>query len=240
MSLDEIFAQKLQLEEDEEQQRRAEKITEGEVFDVLEELRDSVCEWLNEHARSFDVLDVKENPHSKPFTSLYTRFVNSWQGVNDQRMELAFHGTAETNIENICENGLDPKLRKLQAFGPGEYFGNYAETSAPYCRGGDKIIGFGLLVDKSGLTYKSGLTSNLNNIIVINKPEHQIPLFIITMKRKGYCAPKPKKQITCSVCKQKGHNKLNKKCPAKIALATSATLATSSALAATTKLNKVK
>ena len=33
---------------------------------------------------------------------------------------LVFHGTRSENIENILQNGLDVKLRKGQAFGPGK------------------------------------------------------------------------------------------------------------------------
>ena len=62
-----------------------------------------------------------ENEHSRPGTPLYNRFVTAWERVADQTVLLAFHGTAEQNIDSICQTGLDPSLRRGQALGPGEY-----------------------------------------------------------------------------------------------------------------------
>ena len=59
-----------------------------------------------------------------------------------QSLRLVFHGTSEANVEGICREGLDPKRRSGQAYGPGEYFGGDAAVSWSYCRGGKKMIVF--------------------------------------------------------------------------------------------------
>ena len=115
---------------------------------------------------------------------LYNRFVESWQRVPDQTVKLCFHGTAEANIDAICRDGLDPKRRSGQAYGPGEYFGaaGNATISIAYCKGGRKMLVFAVLVDKSGLTCDNG------QIIVVNKPEYQLPLFVLTFAAGGAAA----------------------------------------------------
>lgn len=42
--------------------------------------------------------------------------------------QLVFHGTPERNIQSICRQGLDPKRRAGQAYGPGEYFGGVSAS----------------------------------------------------------------------------------------------------------------
>lgn len=105
---------------------------------------------------------------------MYNRFVEAWQRVADQTVTLAFHGTAEENIESICENGLDPKRRVGQVYGPGEYFARRALTSVGYCNAGKKMLVVALLTDKTGLTLDN------EDYVVISKPEHQLPLFTVT------------------------------------------------------------
>ena len=45
------------------------------------------------------------------------------------QVALAFHGTADTNVDAILEHGLDPARRRRQVYGPGEYFGVDVATS---------------------------------------------------------------------------------------------------------------
>lgn len=99
----------------------------------------------------------------------------SWERVPDQTIKLCFHGTPEANIDAICSEGLDPARRAAQAHGPGEYFATNPLISVPYCKGGRKMLVFAVLVDASGLTKDGG------SIIVVNKPEHQLPLFVLTL-----------------------------------------------------------
>lgn len=55
---------------------------------------------------------------------------------------LVFHGTAESNIDNILQNGLDKNRRRGQAYGPGEYFSKEPTVSISYCKGGLEMVVF--------------------------------------------------------------------------------------------------
>lgn len=173
-----------QQRQDEELARSLQKIEDDDyvavapepTYDVLQEHRRNVESMVKVRATGFKVVSIVENPHAKVGTKLYNRFVEAWQLVQDQSVELAFHGTAESNIEAICEQGLDPSKRLSQAMGPGEYFAKNAGVSLPYCKGGKKLLVVALLVDKTGLTTKQ------YDIFVIHKPEHQLPLFVVTFQ----------------------------------------------------------
>jgi len=151
------------------------------LLDVLADQRRNIRAWLATHARGLRVVHVEENPHARPYKPLYNRFVTAWERVQDQTVKLVFHGTAEANIGAILRNGLDPRRRSGQAHGPGEYFAGEKNSaiSIPYCKGGKKMLVFAVLVDRSGLTKDSP------QIVVINKPEHQLPLFVLTFAGPG-------------------------------------------------------
>ena len=154
------------------------------LLDVLADQRKSIRSWLATNASGLHIVACDANPHSMPGKPLYNRFVESWQRVPDQTVKLCFHGTAEANIDAICRDGLDPARRSGQAYGPGEYFGaaGNATISVAYCKGGRKMLVFAVLVDKSGLTLDNG------QIIVVNKPEYQLPLFVLTFAAGGAAA----------------------------------------------------
>jgi hypothetical protein len=84
-------------------------------------------------------------------------------------------------VDAICRDGLDPRRRAGQAHGPGEYFAGpgHSQVSVAYCKGGKKMIVFAVLINKFGLTCDKG------NIVVVNKPEHQLPLFVLTFNGSG-------------------------------------------------------
>ena len=160
---------------------------ESGLLDVLADQRNSIQDWLANNAKGLNVTACDPNPHSMPGKPLYNRFVESWQRVSDQTVKLCFHGTAEANIDAICRDGLDPKRRAGQAHGPGEYFAGagHSQISVAYCKGGRKMIVFAVLVDRSGLTCDKG------SIVVVNKPEHQLPLFVLTFAAGGAAAYAP-------------------------------------------------
>ena len=149
-----------------------------EDFDVLGEYRETIHELLKEHASSLKIKSVEDNEHAKPGTPLYERFMKSWMSVEDSTVKLCFHGTPEQNILNICQKGLDPGKRLRQACGPGEYFAVNASTSLGYCCGGRKMLVVAVIMDRTGLT------QNNDSIVVVHKPEHQLPLFVVTFDRK--------------------------------------------------------
>lgn len=169
---DEALARSLQKLENDEYVASSSEPT----YDVLQDHRRNIKKIVNVKANGIRVVSVEENPHAKVGTKLYTRFVESWQLVQDQSVELAFHGTAECNISSICERGFDPTKRSGQAMGPGEYFAELAQVAHGYCKGGKKMLVVALLLDKTGLTTRA------NGIFVIHKPEYQLPLFIVTFQ----------------------------------------------------------
>ena len=165
---------------------REEKRNEAALFDVLAFERENIMSFLASRARTLNITSLVPNPHSLPGTPLYSRFVESWNQVADQTVQLCFHGTKSTNIDAICKNGLDPNRRNGQAYGAGEYFAVDSFTSLGYCdrssEGQMKMIVFAVLVDSSGLT-----PTPLASLLVINKVEHQLPLFVIEFGIKDGC-----------------------------------------------------
>jgi len=156
----------------EEQHRH--KVEQIKALDLLADQRTGIHTWLELYAEGVHIYSCVENPHARQGTELYNRFVTSWQMVENKAVRLVFHGTCEKNINSICETGLDPLLRKRQAYGTGEYFGGNPSVANSYCQGGRKMLVFAVIVDKIGITTDKG------NIIVCHRPEHQLPLFVLT------------------------------------------------------------
>ena len=102
--------------------------------------------------KKITIKNVTENPHGKVGQPLFQTFLESWCEVPDKTVRIVFHGTAEANVDIICEKGLDPTKRSGQAMGPGEYFGLDFNTALGYCKGGKKMLVFAVLADKSGVT----------------------------------------------------------------------------------------
>lgn len=204
-SNDEDFAARLQAEVDREirreRERRDQRAGEDEEFartlqarlnrdieegkkraseDILYEQRVRIREWIKKQAAHLSVRDVYANPAAMPDGELYRRFKEAQEKAVDKSVRLVFHGTREDNIECICREGLDPRRRGAngQAHGPGEYFAENPSISVPYCAGGKKMIVFAVLMDKSGLTKRDG-----SGIVVVNKTEHQLPMFVITDRK---------------------------------------------------------
>ena len=71
------------------------------------------------------------NPHSLPGTALYQRFVTAWSRAPCKEVQLVFHGTHESNVDVILRDSLDPRMRRRQAYGPGEH------VLPPLCVNGD-------------------------------------------------------------------------------------------------------
>ena len=154
--------------------------------DLLHEQRERLPSFLHESAQQLPFTDVYMNPHSLPGTPLYERFFAAWARVPDKSMRLVFHGTPEKNIDAICREGLDPNRRRGQALGPGEYFGGQPMISLGYCKGGHKMLVFCILTDPSGVTslmedsHHPYARDAVPGVAVIHKPEHQLPLAVVT------------------------------------------------------------
>jgi hypothetical protein len=69
----------------------------------------------------------KRNPRLDD--SKFEKFTKAWNKLApDSKLSIVFHGTSKHNIVRILDNGLDPKRRSGQAYGPGEYFSNNPGT----------------------------------------------------------------------------------------------------------------
>ena len=98
-------------------------------------------------------------------------------GMGDKyHIQIVFHGTLESNIRNILHNGLDPSLRRGQAFGQGEYFAANPALPLQYCRGGKKMVVFAVITCESDLRGR--------DIIVVKDGARQLP--IATLSFTGY------------------------------------------------------
>lgn len=146
--------------------------------DVLKAQRKQIQQWLQQNGKTLKVRDVWANPNAQPGGALYQRFAAAYDSASDHGVRLVFHGTREENIEAICQHGLDPKYRGKngQALGQGEYFADNPSISIPYCAGGGRMLVFAVLMDRSGLT------KHQQGIVVINRPEHQLPMFVLTFE----------------------------------------------------------
>ena len=125
------------------------------------------------------VVSIKENDHAKPGGALFNKFKNAMMALpaNQRNTCLAFHGTAERNIDSICQNGYDPKLRSGQAYGAGEYFATAPDTPMGYCKGGKKMLLNELLLGRSGTHH-----TQHGDIVVMKNPDHDLPRFVITFQ----------------------------------------------------------
>ena len=179
---DEAIARALQRKFDRE--IRAVRCADSSFYDVLQTQRSSIRQFLAKKAQGVEITSVTPNPFAQPGQPLYNRFVEQWQRVENQKIQLVFHGTPEQNINSILKTGLDPARRCGQSLGRGEYFGACAVTSLPYCRMGQKMLVFAILLDKSGATRNNG------SVLVIHKSSHQLPLFVVEFS--GGCQQLPK------------------------------------------------
>ena len=128
---------------------------------------------------SITVIDIKENDHAKLGGALYKKFVAARESLPNscRKTCLAFHGTADTNIDSICTNGYDKSKRNLQLHGLGEYFATTPGTSMGYVSGGKRILLNELLLGQNGTHH-----TTVGDIIVMKDPAHDLPRFVITFQ----------------------------------------------------------
>jgi len=140
--------------------------------------RRDVDKYLAKFSR-LKVVKIEENPHAKPGGTLFNKFKNKYLSLpkHQRTTQLAFHGTAEANIQSICTNGFDPSRRRGQALGPGEYFAVSPDTPMGYCAGGKKMLLNELLLGQNGTHH-----TRHGDIIVMKDPAHDLPRFVITFQ----------------------------------------------------------
>jgi hypothetical protein len=98
------------------------------------------------------------------------------QILNSACLSVVFHGTSEHNIRFILKDGLDPKKRSGQAYGPGEYFSKNPMISVPYCKGDTSMVVFLVVVPPKEDQHKD----LPNDYVVVKKNAHQLPLGVLT------------------------------------------------------------
>ena len=125
------------------------------------------------------VVKIEENSHAKPGGALFAKFKNKYLKLpkHQRTTQLAFHGTAEANIQSICSNGFDPSRRSGQAYGPGEYFAVNPNIPLGYCKGGKKLLLNELLLGQQGTHH-----TRHGDIVVMKDPAHDLPRFVITFQ----------------------------------------------------------
>lgn len=122
---------------------------------------------------------MTENVHAKPGGALFNKFKSTMMSLPQGQRQtcLAFHGTAESSISSICQNGYDPKRRSGQAYGTGEYFATSPTIPLGYCKGGKKMLLNELLLGQNGTHH-----TKHGDIVVMKNPSHDLPRFVITFK----------------------------------------------------------
>ena len=140
---------------------------------------DDVDAFLKSFPGTLNVVDVKENDHAKPGGKLYQKFVDAQDILPEAHRKtcLAFHGTADDNIDSICTNGYDPSRRRGQAHGPGEYFATTPLTPMNYVTGGKRMLLNELLLGQEGVHH-----TKHSDYVVMKNPEHDLPRFVVTFK----------------------------------------------------------
>ena len=150
----------------------------GLTLSSLEDVREFLKKFPN-----LKVTSYKENDSAKPPSGeLFKRFEQAFNSLpqGHRKMCLAFHGTPEGNIDSICNNGYNPKLRGTsggQAYGAGEYFATDPNTSLSYCKYGKKMLLNELFLGQSGVHH-----TQHGAIIVMKDPSHELPRFVITFQ----------------------------------------------------------
>jgi hypothetical protein len=77
------------------------------------------------------VLSIEHNDESLRSTPLYERFVEQWRAVDDNRVQLGFHGTPTENVASICRDGLRSRRRDHAV-----YVSCTLEVPSLYCKAG--------------------------------------------------------------------------------------------------------
>jgi hypothetical protein len=137
------------------------------------------------------------NSYAVPGNPVYDRFCDAFQKLPDTaKLAVVFHGTSEKNVPVILKEGLDPNLRKGQAYGPGEYFSVEPGMSSSYCRLGNKMLVFVVVVPSTvpptaPTPDSKGPRKHVKpppDIVVVPTIEHQLPLGVLCFASVSHAA----------------------------------------------------
>lgn len=87
--------------------------------------------FVEEFLPCFENVRFEMNTDDSKFLSFFEAAFKNFP--DDSELAIVFHGTPEKNVSTILKDGLDPKKRRGQAHGPGEYFGRDPSVSLSYC-----------------------------------------------------------------------------------------------------------
>ena len=87
--------------------------------------------FVEEFLPCFENVRFEMNTDDSKFLSFFEAAFKNFP--DDSELAIVFHGTPEKNVSTILKGGLDPKKRRGQAHGPGEYFGRDPSVSLSYC-----------------------------------------------------------------------------------------------------------
>lgn len=150
--------------------------------------------WYN---TGFSDPSFHPNQQLVPGNPAYDKFQNGLHNLEEGAcFGCVFHGTKPDNINTILRDGLDPKKRSGQCYGPGEYFSKTGSASVSYCRGGLEMLVF-VVVLPSSVT-QTDVTGNTayhltrhhsipSDYVVVPNNDHQLPIGTIRYTAVGNC-----------------------------------------------------
>lgn len=87
------------------------------------------------------------------------------------RLTFVFHGTSSANISSILQTNLDPKRRRRQAHGKGEYVATDPNVAVGYMHGTNRLVVLLLAADVEGMRSLRG-----DNVVVVRDTALLLPL----------------------------------------------------------------
>mmetsp|Transcript_20543 Transcript_20543/g.65439 ORF Transcript_20543/g.65439 Transcript_20543/m.65439 type:complete len:555 (-) Transcript_20543:496-2160(-) len=160
-------------------------------------LASSTAEGVNDdEERQKNGVAVSVNPLYAAGSPLHAAFVAACRRNPSLEVEVVFHGTADSNVDAISENGLDPARRGQhgQSLGPGEYFARDPLISLSYCQrhgglrqgaGPTRMLIFAVLIDprNDGVpTFARKDFGGSSPIVVVPQADHQLPIGVLTLR----------------------------------------------------------
>jgi Poly(ADP-ribose) polymerase catalytic domain len=122
-------------------------------------------------------------------TQLEKDYSASYSPSNIQ-LGIIFHGTCKDNVASILKSGLDPKKRSGQAYGVGEYFSKNPSTSLGYCKGGNQMLVFCVVIPAS-----STHAHKPDDFVVVSQAQHQVPMAVLEFSGASAGAVQRSQQI---------------------------------------------
>jgi Poly(ADP-ribose) polymerase catalytic domain len=121
-----------------------------------------------------------KNSQLIPGNEALEKFNDGVRDLNDDAiLGLVFHGTPSQNIAVISSEGLDPKKRSGQAYGPGEYFSKDPGVSVRYCRRGNAMMVFVVVIPQDSVSSMA----MKHPFVVVNNNSHQLPIGTLIFSR---------------------------------------------------------